>query len=716
MSVAGAQVFGEEVHVKTPNLIIQSVQDTATYEGKQQNLGGQITVGYGVSGSANFSRSSINADYASVTEQSGIYAGDGGYQIEVAEHTELIGGLITSTAAAEAAGHNHFSTGTLSVSDVTNHAEFKGSSVGLGVSGGFNSSGSGDGLFDQRQSTSDKSGLASAESSGSVGYGQVSDSEGSTTYSGINTKNILITDAAKQTLLTGLSAEAMADRVLTATMTENAEALSGALENRFDAAALQKELDTQRAVSQAFSQNVQSAKAELNQAADRLTADYEAGRISQVEYDAKRQQLDNGALLLSTIAAGLSAPTDSALGIATVTLSPSVAKEIGQYFKSTDREGSTEHLIAHGLLAAAVAATGGNNALSAAGAAMSAEAAAPVLAHYLYGKEAADLNADEKATISSITGLVGVGVGASSGSDSSIAQGAQSAGTAVDNNYLTQTSVQRLKDCLTGQTCRNESEKAALVEESKQLSKFLDEELAALCAAAPTGDACRTGVHNAIQYIAIRDAWEYIHGDVERSSQETFDYLYNQPDSRENFLHYMNTIDNRADFFAASNQYEQQIGSGVQWFGGADFVSRAAVTGLGADGNLSYLSFAMGKTLGNPPIYEWRKAAGDALIVGGFDNFKDLYNNQQDPVAWDIKQLKNEQALLQPIHEKYLSDYEVFRNASKNLTSEYIYGFIPNILNEKQWQTEGIDLLDYESRVSYGCKLLGYSEKQGCKP
>ncbi|WP_255313348.1 VENN motif pre-toxin domain-containing protein [Oligella ureolytica] len=265
----------------------------------------------------------------------------------------------------------------------------------------------------------------------------MSDSEGSTTYSGINTKNILITDAAKQTLLTGLSAEAMADRVFTATTTENAEALSGALENRFDAVALQKELDTQREVSQAFSQNVQSAKAELNQAADRLTADYEAGRISQAEYDAKRQQLDNGALLLSTIAAGLSAPTDSALGIATATLSPSVAKEIGQYFKSTNKEGSTEHLIAHGLLAAAVAATGGNNALTAAGAAISAESAAPVLAHYLYGKAAADLNADEKATLSSITSLVGAGVGATTGADSNLAQGAQSAGTAVDNNFLT---------------------------------------------------------------------------------------------------------------------------------------------------------------------------------------------------------------------------------------------------------------------------------------
>ncbi|PMC14662.1 hemagglutinin [Oligella urethralis] len=211
-----------------------------------------------------------------------------------------------------------------------------------------------------------------------------------------------------------------------------------------------------------------------------------------------------------------------------------------------------------------------------------------------------------------------------------------------------------------------------------------------------------------------------MHGDVERSSQETFDYLYNQPDSRENFLHYMNTIDNRADFFAASNQYEQQIGSGVQWFGGADSVSRAAVTGLGADGNLSYLSFAMGKTLGNPPIYEWRKAAGDALIVGGFDNFKDLYNNQQDPVAWDIKQLKNEQALLQPIHEKYLSDKKGFTKASQLLTSEQmlklnVFGS-KQIIQDKQVQEGGINLLDYESRVSYGCKLLGYSEKQGCLP
>ena len=107
----------------------------------------------------------------------------------MAEHTELIGGLITSTAAAEAADHNHFSTGTLSASDLANHADVKGSSIGLGVSGGVNSSGSGDGVLNQRQSTSDKSGLASMEASGSIGFGQESDSEGST----VMTQHFLLT-------------------------------------------------------------------------------------------------------------------------------------------------------------------------------------------------------------------------------------------------------------------------------------------------------------------------------------------------------------------------------------------------------------------------------------------------------------------------------------------------------------------------------------------
>lgn len=107
--------------------------------------------------------------------------------------------------------------------------------------------------------------------------------------------------------------------------------------------------------------------------------------------------------MVDTISTGLSAPTSSGLGIATATLSPVASYEIGQYFKSKDAEGSTAHILAHTVLGAAVAA----------------EAVAPILSNFLYGKDAKDLTADEKSTISAITGLVASGVGATTGDVSS---------------------------------------------------------------------------------------------------------------------------------------------------------------------------------------------------------------------------------------------------------------------------------------------------------
>ncbi|MCX5468920.1 hypothetical protein OSH00_14415 [Acinetobacter sp. A-IN1] len=40
-------------------------------------------------------------NYASVNEQSGIFAGDDGYQINVKNNTDLKGAIITSTQTAE---------------------------------------------------------------------------------------------------------------------------------------------------------------------------------------------------------------------------------------------------------------------------------------------------------------------------------------------------------------------------------------------------------------------------------------------------------------------------------------------------------------------------------------------------------------------------------------------------------------------------------------
>ena len=65
-----------------------------------------------------------------------------------------------------------------------------------------------------------------------------------------------------------------------------------------------------------------------------------------------------------------------------------------------------------------------------------AEAAAPVLSSFLYGKEAKDLTAEQKSTISSIVGLTGTALGATTGDVATTVQSGQVAQNAVENNFL----------------------------------------------------------------------------------------------------------------------------------------------------------------------------------------------------------------------------------------------------------------------------------------
>ena len=274
----------------------------------------------------------------------------------------------------------------------------------------------------------------------------------------------------------------------------------------------------------------------------------------------------------------------------------------------------------------------------------------------------------------------------------------------VEWNYLTHVSLEQFRK---GQLTMKEAE---------QLSERLDKETQRLCSNNPTSDACRAAISSQIQYIAMQDAWSVMRNDVSRTSKQTFDYLYNTPNANTRFVTYFNTIDNRANFFAASNQYEKNLGVGARWFGGADEVSRSCITGLGADGCASYITFGAGKILGNPDLYAWRKEAGDTLIIQGFNNFRHLYNNRPNAMQWDIKQLRDEQTVLQPIHEKYLSDANLFRWFSNQMTDSENRKYTGKLIKEEQAQPGGIDILDKSSRIRYGCKLLGYTEQQGCKP
>ncbi|EAW1321983.1 filamentous hemagglutinin, partial [Salmonella enterica subsp. diarizonae] len=288
-TLKGAQVTGSGVSISADNLKIESLQDTMTYAGKQRDMGGQVTVGYGVSGSGSFSQSNVNADYASVQEQSGIFAEKNGYQIDIRDHTDLTGGLITSSGSAEQSGLNRFSTGTLSWQDIHNHADYSGNSVGISGSASMNAD---LGLGKNAAPQSDKvnvddseatpaTGMASLNKTMSVGIGHDSGSEKSTTHSGINTGNIVITrpDGQQQAV------EGVKTDITTETAAENA----GRLKNNFDKDKVFKELNLQVAVTRDFSANANRQISEYiddKQAAARqaLKAAIDAGDA------AKRQQ------------------------------------------------------------------------------------------------------------------------------------------------------------------------------------------------------------------------------------------------------------------------------------------------------------------------------------------------------------------------------------------------------------------------------------------
>ena len=79
-----------------------------------------------------------NGDFASVRDQSGIQAGDGGFDVTVKGNTALNGAVIASTQQAETAGANHLETGTLTHTDIANHDRY--SAVGVSASAGISTS------------------------------------------------------------------------------------------------------------------------------------------------------------------------------------------------------------------------------------------------------------------------------------------------------------------------------------------------------------------------------------------------------------------------------------------------------------------------------------------------------------------------------------------------------------------------------------------------
>lgn len=131
-NLKGAQLIGDTVEATVGrDLNIESRPDTDTYHARESSSGAQASLCvppfcYGTTAHASASLTQGNTDstYSSVREQSGIYAGKGGFDVNVKGNTDLKGGILASTAAP---ARNSLTTGTLTQSDIQNKAEYSSS-------------------------------------------------------------------------------------------------------------------------------------------------------------------------------------------------------------------------------------------------------------------------------------------------------------------------------------------------------------------------------------------------------------------------------------------------------------------------------------------------------------------------------------------------------------------------------------------------------------
>jgi len=315
-TLKGAVAGGKQVVADVGgNLNLQSLQDTSKYDSSQMNVSGSVTVGYGASGSLSFSNSSASGDYASVNGQTGIKAGDGGFQIGVQGNTDLKGAMIASSQAAVDQGKNSLTTGTLTTSDIANHSNYEAS--GFSLSGGYSVSGGGG------QKTLPLQSFKTGSQGAAAGFSSESGSQSSTTRSGISGGAVTITNAAAQQAATGQTAGQTV-----ASLNRNVTSTSGSdgLAKTWDGQQLQQDVASNAQIMAVFGQ--QGTKAASNYADQQEQKALQAGdsqtAAKWAEGGAYRVALQGGIGLLSGGVSG-------AIGaVASSKLIPAIGEEIAK--------------------------------------------------------------------------------------------------------------------------------------------------------------------------------------------------------------------------------------------------------------------------------------------------------------------------------------------------------------------------------------------------
>ncbi|MDF9352664.1 hemagglutinin repeat-containing protein, partial [Escherichia coli] len=457
----GAQVNGNRIIADVGHdLLISSQQDTSKYDSKQTSVaaGGSFTFGSMTgSGYIAASRDKMKSRFDSVAEQTGMFAGDGGFDITVGKHTQLDGAVIASTATPD---KNHLDTGTLGFSDLHNEADYKVSHSGISLSGG--------GSFGDKFQGNMPGGMISAggHSGHAEGTTQAAVAEGTITIRDRGNQKQNLANLSRDPAHANDSISPIFDKEKEQRRLQTVGLISDIGSQVADIARTQGELNALKAAQDKYGPVPADATEEQRQA-------YLAKLRDTPEYKKEQEKYGTG----SDMQRGIQAATAALQGLAGGNLAgalagasaPELANIIGHHAGIDDN--TAAKAIAHAILGGVTAALQGNSAAAGAIGAGTGEVISSAIAKSLYPDvDPSKLTEDQKQTVSTLATLsAGMAGGIASGDVAGAAAGAGVGKNIAENN-------------LVGGT-ESEQSKAAQTHGADVLS----------CNDAPGGEACKRG-------------------------------------------------------------------------------------------------------------------------------------------------------------------------------------------------------------------------------
>ncbi|NWN37813.1 contact-dependent inhibition toxin CdiA [Yersinia pestis] len=438
-ALTGAQVSAETVKADVGrNLTLQSQQDRDNYDAKQSRASGGISVpvaGGGAAVNLSMSRDRLSSQYDSVQAQTGIFAGSGGVDIRVGEHTQLDGAVIASTAAAD---KNTLDTGTLGFSDIKNKAVFtvehQGGSLSTGGPVGSDLLSNLGGMV-----------LAGLGNGGyAEGTTQAAVSEGTITVRDTENQQQNVDDLSRDTGNANGSIGPIFDKEKEQNRLKEVQLIGEIGGQALDIASTQGKI----IATHAANDKMKAVKPEDIAAAEKQWEKAHPGKaataedINQQIYQTAYNQAFNesGFGTGGPVQRGMQAATAAVQGLAGgnmgAALTGASAPYLAGVIKQSTGDNPAANTMAHAVLGAVTAYASGNNALAGAAGAATAELMAPTIISAL-GWDKNTLTEGQKQAVSALSTLAaGLAGGLTGDSTADALAGGQAGKNAVENNLL----------------------------------------------------------------------------------------------------------------------------------------------------------------------------------------------------------------------------------------------------------------------------------------